>query len=213
MWFLLLACARAPDTGASVPDEVCDNGADDDGDGLLDCEDGDCWEDCEAQVTLESGELVSTSFFSGWSSYARSCSGQVSYDYVGVVHELRDVRGELDVHGRVCEWSVPSAVFSGSFSWQDDHTVATLVERRVEPGCAVEPWLPTRLFGQKGQFDTSYNGLRWHLWYLHTAQAETWSSTDVRCEPRSTSHSTLSVDQTRGVQGALLPMQVVATPL
>ncbi len=35
-------CENIPSANDSVPGEICDNGVDDDGDGLIDCDDGDC---------------------------------------------------------------------------------------------------------------------------------------------------------------------------
>lgn len=52
------------DTGVAVPTEDCGNGADDDGDGLLDCEDADCadaagcFEDCDSPGDEEGDGLA-----------------------------------------------------------------------------------------------------------------------------------------------------------
>ncbi|MCX4243467.1 M57 family metalloprotease [Paraliomyxa miuraensis] len=59
--------------GAPVPDEVCDNGADDDGDGAADCDDTDCAGEpvCAPPPPPPGGwdVLSSTNFDSGWGIY------------------------------------------------------------------------------------------------------------------------------------------------
>lgn len=214
MVLLLLGCAPPADTDVPVSAEVCDNGDDDDGDGLLDCEDGDCWDDCGAELSLESGELVSTTLLTGWSSDAAHCDVVPTYQDAVVVYEARDLTGRLQVHGQSCAWAVQSAVFSGAFSLYGTWETQTvrLQERWVEPGCDVEPWLPTHLAGTRGGFRTLDGDFAWRHWYVHTSSAQSWSSRDPECWPRDTAGVSVSGERTLVVDGSLKPMEQMAWP-
>jgi hypothetical protein len=69
------------ETGLCVPPEICNDGVDNDGDDLTDCEDDDCASDCAAEIGAACGAAVSATTAQsgdttgGTSLFAASCTG------------------------------------------------------------------------------------------------------------------------------------------
>ena len=105
----LVDCEDADCLDAEVCQERCFGGDDEDLDGLTDCEDDDCWGDDEcATVWVDQGSLT-------WRTRSWSSSG--AQFYVGQV-SLSSVSGSATWGSgqQTCRWSVASASMSFSFT-------------------------------------------------------------------------------------------------
>jgi len=128
---LLLPIASCDDDGGTVPIEICNNAADDDGDGLFDCDDPDCagYGPCQTNNTnntnntsnsdvcgndrAEAGEecdgddlLGATCQDFGYHSGILTCGGNCRYDVSGCGIFVRCGDGTMDAYfGEQCDGS------------------------------------------------------------------------------------------------------------
>lgn len=131
--------------------ERCDDGVDNDGDGLLDCDDPDCWaQGCVGRRAFltevdDASHRVSELFEQG-------CGASYTHQIVEEV-ELLQVRGELHVHdgvgdGAVCAWAADRVVATSTDGPYGPQTQIVRHGFTVEAGCgwSDDGFLPDTLF-------------------------------------------------------------------
>ena len=223
MWIFVLACSADKDVQEEVDTEDtaqeviteeldCTDGIDNDSDGLLDCEDGDCAEDsvcledctdgidndnngltdrldpyCAVEVQVTGGMMT-------WreGSYLRSTTARtgVDIDYWSV--SIQDVSGLIWYQGQTCSWTVDQVAFGNrsghalyysSPIYGNMYNAPARTNLQISPACAS---LDTQtVFPQdmwKGGTDHFFGG----GWYYYTGQAFPWYRGSTVLSTRST---------------------------
>lgn len=110
----LADCEDADCFVASTCVEVCEGGADEDGDGLVDCVDDDCWSSCNVLVR---SHLRGGAMDLSWTK--RGPEGGSAYYKGSAKGALRSLSGSVSlITGTdtvACAWTLPSASFTTAF--------------------------------------------------------------------------------------------------
>lgn len=110
----LADCEDADCFVASTCVEVCEGGADEDGDGLVDCVDDDCWSSCNVLVR---SHLRGGAMDLSWTK--RGPEGGSAYYKGSAKGALRSLSGSVSLitgtDAVACAWTLPSASFTTAF--------------------------------------------------------------------------------------------------
>jgi hypothetical protein len=120
LFLVVAACVRETDKmsfGTAPPgDEVCDDGADNDRDGLVDCEDSDCM---DIMACAYAGATINVRVTDGGSlNFEREFIREGWTSWIDI--QVSDVQGSVRIYGldgtSTCDWSMGSA--TGAMSWE-----------------------------------------------------------------------------------------------
>jgi hypothetical protein len=188
---LSVSCVREtkprPLSVAPPGDEQCDDGADNDQDGLVDCEDGDCMDflDC-----VHAGATIAVQLTGGGPlTFEREFERPAWKSWIDI--EVEDLQGSVRIYGAdggttSCEWTLESA--HGQMSWTPYEVRTEIVGDptwtrtglEIEDGCqlSTDQLFPNLLIGLE-----SFTTMDGSPWYLGSVINYSLDSTDYYSAP------------------------------